>query len=90
MLLNLRGYGVEIRYNPGCKEVLADTLSQAGTVKLMKNSRRSTWSCLYQRRVPERDQSRLRVTSRPNHGEKWMAKHNAASSFKGQTLLDIP
>ena len=49
MLLNLRGYDVEIRYNPGCKEVLADTLSRAGTVKLMKNSRKSTWSCLYRR-----------------------------------------
>lgn len=29
MLLNLRGYDVEIRYNPGCQQVLADTLSQA-------------------------------------------------------------
>ena len=29
MLLNLRGYDVEIRYLPGCKQVLADTLSRA-------------------------------------------------------------
>lgn len=29
MLLNLRGYDVEIYYNPGCKHVLADTLSRA-------------------------------------------------------------
>ena len=29
MLLNLRGYDVEIRYIPGCKQVLADTLSRA-------------------------------------------------------------
>ena len=29
MLLNLRGYDVEIRYNPVCKQVLADTLSRA-------------------------------------------------------------
>ena len=29
MLLNLRGYDVEIRYTPGCKQVLADTLSRA-------------------------------------------------------------
>ena len=29
MLLNLRGYDVEIRYVPGCKQVLADTLSRA-------------------------------------------------------------
>ena len=29
MLLNFRGYDVEIRYNPGCKQVLADTLSRA-------------------------------------------------------------
>ena len=29
MLLNLRGYDIEILYNPGCKQVLADTLSRA-------------------------------------------------------------
>ena len=29
MLLNLRGYDVEIRYIPGCKQVLAGTLSRA-------------------------------------------------------------
>ena len=29
MLLNLRGYDVEIRYIPGCRQVLADTLSRA-------------------------------------------------------------
>ena len=29
MLLNLRGYDDEIRYIPGCKQVLADTLSRA-------------------------------------------------------------
>lgn len=29
MQLNLRGYVVEIRYNPGCKQGLADTLSRA-------------------------------------------------------------
>ena len=29
MLLNLRGYDVEIRYIPGCKQVLAHTLSRA-------------------------------------------------------------
>ena len=29
MLLNLRGYDVEIRYIPGCKQVLADTPSRA-------------------------------------------------------------
>ena len=28
MLLNLRGYDVEIRYIPGCKQVLADTLTE--------------------------------------------------------------
>ena len=30
MLLSLRCYDVEIRYLPGCKQVLADTLSRAG------------------------------------------------------------
>ena len=29
MLLTLRSYDVEIRYIPGCKQVLADTLSPA-------------------------------------------------------------
>lgn len=29
MILNVRGYDVEIRYIPGCKQVLADTLSRA-------------------------------------------------------------
>ena len=29
MLLSFRGYDVEIRYIPGCKQVLADTLSRA-------------------------------------------------------------
>ena len=29
MLLNLRRYDVEIRYIPGCRQVLADTLSRA-------------------------------------------------------------
>ena len=29
MILNLRGYDVEVRDIPGCKQVLADTLSQA-------------------------------------------------------------
>ena len=29
MILNVRGYDVEIRYIPGCRQVLADTLSRA-------------------------------------------------------------
>ena len=29
MIFNVRGYDVEIRYIPGCKQVLADTLSRA-------------------------------------------------------------
>ena len=29
MILNVRGYNVEIRYIPGSKQVLADTLSRA-------------------------------------------------------------
>ena len=29
MILNVRGYDVEIRYIPGCRRALADTLSQA-------------------------------------------------------------
>ena len=29
MILKVRGYDVEIRYIPGCKQVLADTLSRA-------------------------------------------------------------
>ena len=29
MILNVRGYDVKIRYVPGCKQVLADTLSRA-------------------------------------------------------------
>ena len=29
MFLNVRGYDVEIRYIPGCRQVLADTLSRA-------------------------------------------------------------
>ena len=29
MILNVRGYDVTIRYLPGCKRVLADTLSRA-------------------------------------------------------------
>ena len=32
MLLSLRGYDVEICYLPGCKQVLADTLSRAAAV----------------------------------------------------------
>jgi len=29
MILNVRGYDVTVRYIPGCKQVLADTLSPA-------------------------------------------------------------
>ncbi|CAB4042528.1 Hypothetical predicted protein, partial [Paramuricea clavata] len=29
MILNVRGYDVEIRYIPGCKQILADFLSRA-------------------------------------------------------------
>ena len=41
-------------------------------------------------RVPERDQSRNRVTSSPNNGENLMARHKAASYYGVKTRLDIP
>ena len=47
IILNVRGYNVEMRYIPGSKQVLADTLSQASVhnddsalVELRKNSKR--------------------------------------------------
>ena len=39
MILNVRGYDVEVRYIPGCKHLLADTLSRAS----LPNTERETY-----------------------------------------------
>ena len=47
IIFNVRGYDVKIRYVPGCKQVLADTLSRVSLPnteqEITKNSRKIIW-----------------------------------------------
>ena len=97
MILNVRGYDVEIRYIPGCKQVLADNLSRASVQNTDPGAFEAFQEINMVLSVSEERYEEFQKETKTNpelqsssyHGNKWMAGHKTSSSYRGKTLLDL-
>ena len=98
MILNVHGYDVEIRYIPGSKQVLADTLSRAsvhyddsGADEEFKaiNLVLSVSEERYEEFQKETKIAMSYIQAILAMVKKWMARHKSTSSYGGKSVLDI-